>query len=169
MGGKHDGILRNVGDCECQHGFNGAGAVTVLLFFGHSQLQASKAQRFFEESIKQSRELEKLGRQSLSQAAQYAVKDRTKTTDSHDERMDEHLVVQKLKDRINSLEKTVLLQPNHIQAWSDLAFCKLEHFGLTRRIAGETISLTEIRQTVEQTQFETKESCTAWKIGRAHV
>ena len=139
-----------------------AGAVTVLLFFGHSQLQASKAQRFFEESIKQSRELEKLGRQSLSQAALYAAKGRTKTAESHDERMDEHLVVQKLKDRINSLEKTVLLQPNHIQAWSDLAVCKMEHFGLRRQIAGETISLTEIRQTVEQTRFETKESCTAW-------
>ena len=49
-----------------------------------------------------------------------------------------------------------------MQAWSDLAFCKLEHFGLTRRIAGETIGLSEIRQTVEQTQFESREAQTAW-------
>ena len=139
-----------------------AGAVTVLLFIGHSQLQASKAQVFFEDSIKQSRTLEKLSRQSTSQAAQYAAKKRIKTADSPDKKTDEHLVVQELEDRINSLEKTVALQPNHTQAWTDLAFCKLERFGLTRRIAGETIGLAEIRQTVEQTHFESTEACTAW-------
>ena len=67
-----------------------------------------------------------------------------------------------LEARISSLEETVALQPDHTQAWTDLAFCKLEHFGLTRRIAGETIGLTEIRQTVEQTEFESAEARTAW-------
>ena len=67
-----------------------------------------------------------------------------------------------MKLGFSSLEKTVALQPDHTQAWTDLAFCKLEHFGLTRRIAGETIGLTEIRQTVEQTEFESAEARTAW-------
>jgi tetratricopeptide (TPR) repeat protein len=138
------------------------GAVAVLVFIGHRQLQAAKAQVFFEDSIKQSRTLEKLSRQRTSQAAQYAAKTKIKTADSSAESINERGVVTELEDRISSLEKTVALQPDHTQAWTDLAFCKLEHFGLTRRIAGETIGLTEIRQTVEQTKFESAEARTAW-------
>ena len=138
------------------------GAVTVLVFIGHRQLQAAKARAFFEDSIKQSRTLEKLSRQSTTLAAQQAVKTEKKNTDSPAESIDERGVVTELKSRINSLEKTVALQPDHVQAWTDLAFCKLEHFGLTRRIKGETVGLTEIRQTVEQTQFESAEARTAW-------
>ncbi|MBL6911320.1 MAG: hypothetical protein ISR34_12955, partial [Pirellulales bacterium] len=104
----------------------------------------------------------KLSRQSTGQAALYAAKTKIKTADSPAESINEHGVVTELEARINSLEKTVALQPDHVQAWSDLAFCKLEHFGLTRRIAGETIGLTEIRQTVEQTQFESTEARITW-------
>ncbi|MDA7899109.1 O-antigen ligase family protein [Pirellulales bacterium] len=138
------------------------GAVTVLLFVGHSQLQASKAQAFFENSIKQSRILEKLSRQSTSQAALYAATTKIKTPDSPAKSTNEQGIAKELEARIDSLEKTVALQPNHSQAWTDLAFCKLERFGLTRLIAGETIGLTEIRQTVEQTHFESTEACTTW-------
>jgi O-antigen ligase len=138
------------------------GAITVLLFIGHSQLQASKAQVFFEDSIKQSRTLEKLSQQSIGQAAQYAAKTKLRTTESPAESTDEQSITKELDARIDSLEKTVVLQPNHTQAWTDLAFCKLERFGLTRRIAGETIGLTEIRQTVEQTSFESADGRTAW-------
>ncbi len=137
-------------------------AVTVLLFVGYSQLQASKAQVFFEDSIKQSRTLEKLSRQSIGQAAQYAAKTKLRTAELPAESTNEQSIAKELEARIDSLEKTVALQPNHTQAWTDLAFCKLERFGLTRRIAGETISLTEIRQTIEQTQFESTEARTAW-------
>ena len=138
------------------------GAVAMLVFIGHRQLQAAKAQIFFEDSIKQSRTLEKISRQSTGQAALYAAKTKIKTADSPDESTTEHEIVTELEARIDSLEKTVALQPDHTQAWADLAFCKLEHFGLTRRIAGETIGLTEIRQTVEQTQFESADARTAW-------
>ena len=138
------------------------GAVTVLVFVGHRQLQAAKAQVFFENSIKQSRMIEKLSRQSTGQAALYAAKTKMKTAGSPDESTTEHEIVTELEARIDSLEKTVALQPDHTQAWTDLAFCKLEYFGLRRRIAGETISLTEIRQTVEQTQFKSTEARTAW-------
>ena len=140
----------------------GVGAVAVLVFVGHRQLQAAKAQIFFEDSIKQSRTLEKLSRQTTGQAALYAAKTKIKTADSPAESTNEHEIVTELEARIDSLEKTVALQPDHTQAWTDLAFCKLEHFGLTRRIAGEKIGLTEIRQTVEQTQFESTEARTAW-------
>ncbi len=138
------------------------GAVAVLVFVGHTQLQAAKAQAFFEDSIKQSRMIEKLSRQTTGQAALYAAKTKMKSAGSPAESTTEHEIVTELEARIDSLEKTVALQPDHMQAWTDLAFCKLEHFGLTRRIAGETISLTEIRQTVEQTQFESMEARTAW-------
>ena len=140
----------------------GVGAVAVLVFVGHRQLQAAKAQVFFEDSIKQSRTLEKLSQQSTSQAALYAAKTKIKTADSPVESINEHEIITELEARIDSLEKTVALQPDHTQAWTDLAFCKLEHFGLTRRITGETIGLTEIRQTVEQTRFESTEARTAW-------
>ena len=143
-------------------GVASVGAVAVLLFVSHSQLQASKAQVFFEDSIKQSRTLEKLSRQSIGQAAQYAAKTKLRTAESPTESTNEQGIAEELEARINSLEKTVALQPNHTQAWTDLAFCKLERFGLTRRIAGETIGLTEIRQTVEQTHFESTEARTAW-------
>ena len=140
----------------------GVAAVAVLVFVGHRQVQAARAQVFFEDSIKQSRTLEKLSQQSTSQAALYAAKTKIKTADSPAESTNEHEIVTELEARIDSLEKTVALQPDHTQAWTDLAFCKLEHFGLTRRITGETIGLTEIRQTVEQTQFESTEARTAW-------
>ena len=55
------------------------GAVAVLVFVGHRQLQAAKAQVFFEDSIKQSRMIEKLSRQSTGQAALYAAKTKMKT------------------------------------------------------------------------------------------
>ncbi len=139
-----------------------AAAVAVLVFIGQRQIQTAKAQIFFEESIKQSRTLEKLSRQSTSQIALYAAKTKIKGTRSPAENTTANEVTKELEARINSLEKTVAHQPKHTQAWTDLAFCKLEHFGLTRRIAGETIGLTEIRQTVEQTQFESKEARTAW-------
>jgi O-antigen ligase/tetratricopeptide (TPR) repeat protein len=138
------------------------GAVTVLVFIGHRQLQSAKARAFFEDSIKQSRTLEKLSRQSTTLAAQKAMKTEKKNADSAAESIGERGVVTELEARINSLEKTVALQPDHVRAWTDLAFCKLEHFGLTRRITGETVGLTEIRQTVEQTQFESAEARTAW-------
>ena len=138
------------------------GAVLVLAFVGHRQLQAAKAQVFFEDSIKQSRTLEKLSRQNTSFAARQAVKIETKTVDSTADGTNEHEVVKELQARINSLEKTVNFQPDHSQAWAELAFCKLEYFALTRRIAGETIGLIEIRQTVEQTRFESTEACTVW-------
>ena len=140
----------------------GVGAVAVLVFVGHRQLQAAKAQVFFEDSIKQSRTLEKLSQQSTSQAALYAAKTKIKTADSPTKSTNEHEIVTELEARIDSLEKTVALQPDHTQAWTDLAFCKLEYFGLTRRIADETIGLNEIRQTVEQTQFESTEAKNAW-------
>ena len=138
------------------------GAVAVLVFIGHRQLQAAKAQVFFENSIKQSRMIEKVSRQSTGQAALYAAKTKMKTAGSPDESTTEHEIVTELEARIDSLEKTVALQPDHTQAWADLAFCKLEHFGLTRRITGETVGLTEIRQTVEQTQFESTEARITW-------
>ena len=138
------------------------GAVAVLVFIGHRQLRAAKAQVFFDDSIKQSRMIEKLSRQSTGQAALYAAKTKMKTAGSPDESTTEHEIVTELEARIDSLEKTVALQRDHTQAWSDLAFCKLEHFGLTRRITGEIVGLTEIRQTVEQTQFESTEARITW-------
>ena len=149
---------------ECLPPLQCIGAIALLVFIGHSQLQAAKAQVFFEDSIKQSRTLEKLSRQNLSQIAALCGNPRFGRLDpSPDEAHNEQDVLHRaLEARINSLEKTVALQPDHTQAWADLAFCKLEHFGLTRRIAGETIGLTEIRQTVEQTEFESAEARTAW-------
>jgi hypothetical protein len=69
----------------------------VLVFIGHRQLQAAKAQVFFEDSIKQSRTLEKLSRQRTSQAAQYAAKTKIKTADSSAESINERGVVKNLK------------------------------------------------------------------------
>lgn len=138
------------------------GAMALLICIGNSQLQAAKAQVFFEDSIKQSRTLEKLSRQNLSQIAAHAATHGSDIDASPDEANNEQDILYPLEDRIRSLEKTVALQPNHSQAWADLAFCQLEHFGLSRRIAGETIGLTEIRQTVEQTTFESNEARTAW-------
>ena len=145
------------------------GAVAMLFFIGHRQLQAAKAQVFFEDSIKQSRTIEKLSRQNLSQIAAYAATHGSDVDPSSDEVHNEQDVLRALEARISSLEETVALQPDHTQAWSDLAFCKLEHFGLTRRIAGETIGLTEIRQTVEQTEFESAEARTAWAVSYTHL
>ena len=137
-------------------------AVAVLVFIGHRQIQATKSQVFFEDSIKQSRTLEKLSRQSTSILAKQAATTESKAGDSNPDSTKIQDLVRLLGTRIESLEKTLALQPEHMQAWNDLAFCKLEHFGLTRQIAGETIGLTEIRQTVEQTSFKSDEARTAW-------
>ena len=137
-------------------------AVAVLVFIGNRQLQAAKAQVLFEDSIKQSRTIEKLSRQSTSLLAKQAAATNSKANDSNADSTKPQDLVKELETRIESLEKTLALQPDHTQAWSDLAFCKLEHFGLTRQIAGETIGLTEIRQTVEQTSFKSDEVRTAW-------
>ena len=136
--------------------------VAVLVFIGHRQIQATKSQVFFEDSIKQSRTLEKLSRQSTSILAKQAATTESKAGDSNPDSTKIQDLVRLLGTRIDSLEKTLALQPDHMQAWNDLAFCKLEHFGLTRQIAGETIGLTEIRQTVEQTSFKSDEARTAW-------
>jgi O-antigen ligase len=79
------------------------GAVAVLVFVCHRQLQAAKAQVFFEDSIKQSRTLEKLSRQRTSQAAQYAAKTKIKTADSSAESSNERSVITELETRIVSL------------------------------------------------------------------
>ena len=137
-------------------------AVAVLVFIGNRQLQAAKAHVLFEDSIKQSRTIEKLSRQSTSLLAKQAAATKSKAGESNTDSNKTQDLVKELESRISSLEKTVVLQPDHTQAWNDLAFCKLEHFGLTRQIAGETIGLTEIRQTVEQTSFKSDEARTAW-------
>ncbi len=137
-------------------------AVAVLVFVGHRQLQTAKAQVLFEDSIKQSRTIEKLSRQSTSLLARQASDTKFKSSASNPDSNKTQDLVTQLETRISSLEKTLVLQPDHTQVWSDLAFCKLEHFGLTRQIAGETIGLTAIRQTVEQTSFKSEEARTAW-------
>ena len=137
-------------------------AVAVLVFIGNRQLQAAKAHVLFEDSIKQSRTIEKLSRQSTSLLAKQAAATKSKASESNTDSNKTQDLVKELESRISSLEKTLVLQPDHTQAWNDLAFCKLEHFGLTRQIAGETIGLTEIRQTVEQTSFKSDEARTAW-------
>ena len=139
-----------------------AAAVAVLVFIGNRQLQAAKAHVLFEDSIKQSRTIEKLSRQTTSILAKQAAATKFKTSESNTDSNKTQDLVKELESRISSLEKALVLQPDHSQAWSDLAFCKLEHFGLTRQIAGETIGLAEIRQTVEQTSFKSDEARTAW-------
>ena len=135
----------------------GIGAVTVLIFVGHRQLQASNAQVFFEESLKQTRILEKFTRKNTIQIALRAARRESPLAVDN-----AHEILKKIEDRVDLLEKTVALRPDHLQAWTDLAFCRLEHFGLARQIAGETVGLAEIRQTIEQTEFESREARAIW-------
>ena len=144
-------------------------AVAGLAFLGNHQLQAARAEVSYEQAIKQSRTLAKISLQTLGQQAaatfqQPQATDVDPTTEPavHEKDNSEELLLVELNERITTLDQTVTTRPDHPRAWADLALTHLERFGLSRRIAGETIGLVEIRQTVEAGGFDSPAAATTW-------
>lgn len=141
-----------------------ATAVAVLAFLGNQQLQAARAEVSYEQAIKQSRTLAKTSLQTLGKQAAAAFSPQpadTAETIAADA-TDQRALLAALDERMASLEKTVAARPDHPRAWADLALSRLEHFGLSRRIAHETIGLVEIRQTVESGGFASAAASEHW-------
>ena len=138
-------------------------AVAVLVFIGHRQLQAARAEIYFNKSIKLSRSFQNLSQKKIRRTSLFntAVNKHQKPVGAS-EPPDETNVLHELQERIRSLEQTVYLRPSHPQAWEDLAVCKMQHFGLSRQIAGEHLRLFEIRRVIEETKFETNKQATDW-------
>ena len=135
--------------------------IIMLAWSAGYQLRAARAEMHFESAIKQSREVAKTSLQSLSSQAAAAATQMSSAAETADTN-DGGLLLEALTDRIATLEQTVNARPEHPRAWADLAVNRLEHFGLARRIAGETIGLVEIRQTVESGQFESVAAVQRW-------
>jgi O-antigen ligase len=138
--------------------------LAVLAFLGSYQLQAARAEVHFESAIKQSRDVAQTSLQALSRQATAA---RTQPpADASDEQPSEAdvqlLLLAALTERLTALEQTVAARPDHPRAWAELAVNRLEHFGLARRVAGETSGLIEIRQTVESGQFDSAAQAQQW-------
>jgi O-antigen ligase/tetratricopeptide (TPR) repeat protein len=64
--------------------------------------------------------------------------------------------------RIATLEGVVGLRPTHPRAWAELAVARLERFGLRRLVAGESLTLLDLRQTVQERRFATQEEALRW-------
>ena len=146
-----------------------ATAVAVLAFLGNHQLQAARAEVYYEQAIKQSRTLAKTSLQTLGQQAAATFQqpqapdiDPAADPTAHEKANSEKLLLVELNERITTLDHTVTTRPDHPRAWADLALSHLERFGLSRRIAGETIGLVEIRQTIEAGGFDSPAAATTW-------
>jgi len=146
-----------------------AAAVAAMAFLGNQQLQAARAQVPYEQAIKQSRTLAKTSLQTLGEQAAAAFQkplppdpETAEQSEAAEDATGEQLLIAELNDRMMALDRTVAARPDHPRAWADLAVSRLEHFGLSRRIAGETISLVEIRQTVEAGGFDSPAAAEQW-------
>lgn len=67
-----------------------------------------------------------------------------------------------LEQRLTLLEAVVTARPDHPRAWSDLAAARCERFGLARQIAGETITLVELRRVAMSGSFTSRAACDDW-------
>jgi len=136
----------------------------MLGLIANGQLQAARAEVYFEAAVKQSRSLAKSSLQALSSQAAAAVDEPAspETKATPESPTPEEAVLAELDQRISDLEQAVAARPEHPRAWVDLALSRLERFGLARRIAGETFGLVEIRQTVEDNGFESVAAARQW-------
>jgi O-antigen ligase/tetratricopeptide (TPR) repeat protein len=67
-----------------------------------------------------------------------------------------------LDERLKTLEMVVAARPDHPRAWAELAAARCERFGLARHIAGEAVTLVELRQVALSGGFASREACDAW-------
>jgi O-antigen ligase/tetratricopeptide (TPR) repeat protein len=67
-----------------------------------------------------------------------------------------------LDARLDLLEAVVAARPHHPRAWAELAAARCERFGLARQIAGEPVTLLELRQVAMTGGFTSRAAFTAW-------
>lgn len=67
-----------------------------------------------------------------------------------------------LDGRLKLLESVVAARPDHPRAWAELAVARCERFGLARQIAGNPVTLVELRQVAMTGGFPSRESLQTW-------
>jgi O-antigen ligase/tetratricopeptide (TPR) repeat protein len=67
-----------------------------------------------------------------------------------------------LDERLKRLEMVVAARPDHPLAWAELAAARCERFGLARQIAGEAVTLVELRRVALSGGFTSRDACDAW-------
>ena len=67
-----------------------------------------------------------------------------------------------LDERLRLLEAVVVARPDHPRAWTELAAARCERFGLARQIAGEPVTLLELRQVAMAGGFPSREAFNTW-------
>jgi O-antigen ligase/tetratricopeptide (TPR) repeat protein len=71
-------------------------------------------------------------------------------------------VLSGLDTRLDLLEAVVAGRPDHPRAWAELAAARCERFGLARQVAGETVTIREIRQTATSGGFASRPALDDW-------
>lgn len=71
-------------------------------------------------------------------------------------------VLDALDERLQLLEAVVAARPDHPRAWAELAAARCERFGLVRQIAGEPVTLLDLRKVALSGGFASRDACDEW-------
>ena len=148
-------------------------AMVLLGLLASEHISAALVEPQWDEAVKQSRLLASEQRKVIRSEAALSLE----ITKSHDsdqavqqaiEEKLHALVVQRkhvlsgLNKRILLLEDVVAVQPNHANAWAELATARCEHFGLSRQLKGEQVTLVDLRQAALSGGFKSRDTFEAW-------
>lgn len=160
-----------------------SGVVSLLMASAILQAAAVRSEPVWERSIKQSLALADHGNDLLATEAERAVSTvagevvatavsiRTPAADAgltdsitapEAIAAERRALLLALDDRIASLEEVVTIRPAHPHAWAELAVARLERFGLRRLVAGESLTLLDLRQTVQDGRFAGHDEAVNW-------
>jgi len=146
-----------------------SGLLALLSAAAVAQAAMVRAEPAWERSIRQSLALADEGNDLLAEEAAWALK--VKDSDDGDASAgssstailaERRALVESLDLRIAALEEVVDLRPTHPRAWAELAVARLERFGLRRLVAGESLTLLDLRQTVQDGRFATHAEALRW-------
>ncbi len=139
-------------------------AITLLTFIFNGQLRAAWAEMSYHQAINQTQSLAETSLQNLHNqaAAKFTQPMKNLNENAVEDEKIEQAILAGLRERIEALERAVTARPDHPRAWAELALSRLERFGLSRRIAKETIRLVDIRQTVESGVFASAAAAKHW-------
>ena len=163
----------------------GAGCIALLCGSGVRQFKAARAESAWEQSIKESQALSAaVGAANASRpaAGKVAVVEAGPPagTPTADSAAGESVVatyadgssaqsdteLRELRDildrRIAELVQTVAQRPDHPRAWAELALARMDHFGLSRRLAGRSTGVMDLRLAADRSRFATPAELRAW-------
>jgi len=123
----------------------GVGVIVLLTGSGIRQIVAARAEPFWEQAIREGRELAEIASRDTQQA--------DRASDSMQAR---------LEARIAALEACLAWRPDHPRARTELAVARLERFGLTRQADAASLGLIDLRLAATRARFSSREELLAW-------